>query len=115
MSFGELQPGALFAQDYRIVRLLSTGGMGAVYVAEQLSTNKERALKLMRPELVTDADLRRRFEQEARVSAKIASDHVVEIVGAGVDDATGMPWLAMELLEGEELFDFAERVGALEI
>jgi eukaryotic-like serine/threonine-protein kinase len=88
--------------------------MGAVYVAEQLSTNKERALKLMRPELVANADMRRRFEQEAKVSARIASDHVVEIVGAGVDEKTGAPWLAMELLAGEGLDVRVERDGALD-
>ncbi len=110
----ELAPGTIFAGDYRILRPLSSGGMGAVYVAEQLSTSKERALKLMRPELVANEDLRKRFEQEAKVGAKIASDHVVETIGAGVDAATGIPWLAMELLEGEDLFARIERVRVLD-
>ena len=56
--------------------------MGAVYVAEQLSTGKERALKVMHPELVTREKLRQRFVQEARIGAQIESDHVVEVLGA---------------------------------
>ncbi len=98
-----LQPGAVFARDFRVVRKLSEGGMGAVYVAVQLSTGRERALKLMHPELVGDAALRAKFVQEARIGARIASDHVVEVIAAGVDEETGVPFLAMELLEGEDL------------
>ncbi len=79
--------------------------MGAVYVAEQLSTRAERALKLMHPQLVRDPALRARFEQEAKIAAQISSDHVVQVIGAGVDAATGMPWLAMELLDGSDLVE----------
>jgi tRNA A-37 threonylcarbamoyl transferase component Bud32 len=103
MSALQLAPGTLFAGDFRIVSTLSQGGMGAVYVAEQLSTGKRRALKLMLPELVRDPKLRARFEQEARVGSRIDSEHVVEVVGAGVDAASGTPYLAMELLEGQDL------------
>ena len=55
----QLQPGSIYAQDFRVVKPLSEGGMGAVYVAEQLSTGKQRALKLMHPQLVADARLPR--------------------------------------------------------
>ena len=75
--------------------------MGAVYVVDQLSTGKARALKVMKPEIAQDADGRRRFELEARVGARIESDHVVEIHSAGVDDGT--PYIVMELLDGEDL------------
>jgi protein-disulfide isomerase/serine/threonine protein kinase len=104
----QLSPGQVFAGDFRVVRALAEGGMGAIYVAEQLSTGNERALKLMLPQLVADEKLRQRFEQEARVGARIESDHVVQVVAAGIDAASGTPWLAMELLKGETL---AERVA----
>ncbi len=81
--------------------------MGAVYVVEQLSTRAQRALKLMHPELVRDASLRARFEQEAKIASQVPSDHVVQVIAAGVDDATGMPWLAMELLDGTDLLEAA--------
>ena len=109
----DLQSGATFAEDFRLVRPLSRGGMGAVYVAEQLSTGKQRALKLMLPELVSDPQLRKRFEQEARACARIESDHVVDVVAAGVEVTSGMPWLAMELLQGEHLGELVRRRGAL--
>src|SRR6516162_6284360 len=82
--------------------------MGAVWVAEQLSTGKERALKTMHAQLVIDDKMRQRFGQEARIGAHIESDHVVEVVAAGVDAQTNMPWIAMELLKGETL---AQRIA----
>jgi serine/threonine protein kinase len=109
-SLVQLTPGAEFAGEFRIVRPLSEGGMGAVYVVEQVSTGKQRALKVMHPSLVGDESLRQRFVQEARIGAKIDSDHVVEVVAAGIDPATSTPWLAMELLQGETL---AERVDTM--
>ena len=108
-----LQAGALFAQDFRILRPLSEGGMGSVFVAEQLSTGAHRALKIIRPELVGDARLRARFEQEARVTSRIASDHVVSVVAAGIDGPTQIPWLAMELLQGQTMADTIASRGAL--
>src|SRR5262245_64294146 len=84
--------------------------MGAVYIAEQVSTGKPRALKLMHPQLVANPKLRERFEQEARVGSLIQSDHVVQVIGAGVDQG-GIPWLAMELLEGEDLGAYVRRRG----
>ena len=103
----------MFGRDFRIVKALRAGGMGAVYVVDQLSTGKQRALKVMAAGLVSDPATRDRFVFEAQAAAKIESDHVVEIVTAGVDEATGAPYIVMELLKGEELGDFIERVGLL--
>lgn len=85
--------------------------MGAVYLVEQLSTGKERALKCMHPNLVQDPALREKFANEARVASRIESDHIVEVVGAGVDEMTGAPWLAMEYLRGQTLTDLVEKSG----
>ena len=115
MSAIHLQPGTIFARDYRIESPLRTGGMGAVYVATQLATGTRRALKLMLPSFAADEASRRRFEQEARVGARIASEHVVQVVGAGVDAETMAPWIAMELLQGEELMDRIHRAGPLPV
>ncbi len=89
------------------------GGMGAVYVAEQISTGRKRALKLLLPTLVENPKTRERFEQEARIASRIESDHVVEVVGAGIDPASGAPWLAMELLDGETLAARIARMGPM--
>jgi serine/threonine protein kinase len=108
-----LANGQVFAGDYRIERLLGEGGMGGVYVATQLSTSAQRALKLMQPHLALDATLCRRFEQEARISTRIRSDHVVQVLAAGVDEETRTPYIVMELLEGETLAALAERAAPL--
>lgn len=105
----ELVPGSIFAVDYRVVRALSSGGMGSLWVVEQLSTGAQRALKLMRRELVTSPRLLERFEQEARVGARIPSDHVVSVHAAGVDTTSGLPFLVMELLEGQDLWSAAPK------
>ncbi len=108
-------PGTVFAGDYRIDRPIGQGGMGAIFAAEQLSTGKVRALKLMHPTLVTDEEHRRRFVQEARVGSRIASEHVVEVQAAGIDQATGTPYIVMELLEGETLQQRLRRGGTLSL
>jgi serine/threonine protein kinase len=110
-----LRPGELFAGEFRVVAPLGAGGMGAVWVVEQLRTGKQRALKTMHPTLVADARQRARFEQEARIASRIESDHVVEVIDAGVDPATSVPWIAMELLRGETLAGAIERAGPLSL
>ncbi len=109
----DLSPGAVFADQFRVVRPLARGGMGAVYVVEQLGTARERALKLMHPQIASDEKAIERFEREAKVASKIESDHVVEVIGAGVDRKTVTPWLCMELLKGETLADRVEKSGRL--
>lgn len=109
----DLRPGVVVGGDFEVQRLLQKGGMGAVYAAVQQSTGKQRALKVMHPEIVPDPAHRLRFQQEARVASHIDSDHVVEVVAAGIDEAGGFPWLAMEFLEGEELGQLVARDGRL--
>jgi len=108
-----LEPGTLYARDYRVVRAMARGGMGSVYEVEQLSTSKTRALKVLHGQLATDPKIRQRFEQEARAGARIESDHVVDVVAAGVDDSDGTPWLVMEFLKGVDLAKHLERRGPL--
>jgi protein-disulfide isomerase len=111
----EAAAGTIFGSDFRIERELGRGGMGVVYIATQLSTGHERALKLMHPGLLRSDEMRRRFEQEAKVGSKIKSEHVVQVIAAGVDGKSDMPWLAMERLEGEDLECTLARRGRLEL
>ncbi|MFO0550584.1 MAG: serine/threonine-protein kinase [Polyangiaceae bacterium] len=108
-----LPVGTVVGGDFRIERWLGGGGMGIVYATTQLSTSLPRALKILRPELVGDEREMRRFVDEARLGARIPSDHVVAVVGSGVDAAINAPWIAMELLEGEDLSAAIARAGAL--
>jgi serine/threonine protein kinase len=109
----ELEPGKIFAGDFQVEGPLAAGGMGAVYRVRQLSTGRLRALKVMHPDLLLDDEARARFAQEARVGGHIASAHVVEVHGAGVDESTGAPYLVMELLRGEDLESRIARAGPL--
>jgi succinate dehydrogenase/fumarate reductase cytochrome b subunit (b558 family) len=108
-----LEAATIFAGDYRIIQPLAEGGMGALYLADQLSTGNRRVLKLMQPQLVTDQRLRERFALEARVGSQIESDHIVQVLGAGVDPTLGVPWLAMELLRGDDLATTIAKRGRL--
>ena len=108
-----LEAGMVVGGDFRLDARLREGGMGQVWIAEQLSLGRKRALKVMRGELLADAKLRERFALEARVGATIDSDHVVEVVATGIDDKLGIPWLAMELLEGGDLEAAIEERGGL--
>ncbi len=110
---GALSPGQIFHTRYEIVRCLKAGGMGAVYECIHLKTRKRRAIKVMLPQMLADAGMRSRFELEARVTAEIESEHIVETFDAGVDEATGAPFLVMELLRGEDLTSIMKRRGPL--
>ena len=109
MTASALPAGSIVAGNYRVLRALSEGAMGAVYVVEQVTTRKERALKVMQPHIVDDPRLRERFAQEAQIGSHIDSEHVVEVIDAGVDAQLGLPWLAMELLRGETLGALSQR------
>src|SRR5215203_720394 len=108
-----LSGGTTFARRYRIVRHIAAGGMGDVYEVVHMETERSLALKVMRPHALTGDDMRERFRREARVTARIRSDHLVEIFDAGVDEATDMPFLVMEFLEGEDVGTRLERAGRL--
>jgi eukaryotic-like serine/threonine-protein kinase len=108
-----LVEGTLFAGRYRIVRRLAAGGMGAVYEAVHVETERRRALKVMHPHLFQSAEMRERFKQEARIAAHVESEHIVDVSDAGVDEATQMPFLVMELLRGEELSRRLKRLQRL--
>ncbi|KYF54182.1 protein kinase, partial [Sorangium cellulosum] len=108
-----LADGTVFARRYRVVRLIASGAMGAVHEVVHLETERRRALKVMHAHLFQSEEMRERFKREARIAAHIESDHIVDVFDAGVDEATGMPFLVMELLRGEELGQRLQRVGRL--
>jgi hypothetical protein len=108
-----LESGVVFQRRYRTVRSLSSGGMGSVYEVHDETTSGMRALKLMHPMYVENADLRRRFELEAKITGGLESDHIVRVFDAGVDEATGVPFIVMELLRGMDLGTLLEKRGPL--
>ncbi|MFO0612670.1 MAG: protein kinase [Polyangiaceae bacterium] len=105
------EPGATFAGVYEIVKPLSSGGMGEVFVVRHRELGELRAMKLMHPQVGRDERLRAKFSQEARIGTRIKSEHVVRVLDVGVDAASHRPWFAMELLEGSDLRTFVDKGG----
>ncbi len=98
---------------YRVLQVLGAGGMGVVFRAEDPQLQRIVALKAMLPALAASASARQRFVGEARAAAAIKHDHIVTIHQVGED--RGVPFLAMEFLEGEPLDARLERQGKLAV
>ncbi|MFO0649873.1 MAG: protein kinase [Polyangiales bacterium] len=110
-----LETNALFEGDYVVLRVVAAGGMGSVYEVEQRNTGQSRALKVLHRWLADDDAVRQRFIDEARISSRIESEHVVQVIDAGVAMPRGVPWYVMEFLRGETLEARVSRRGPLSI
>src|ERR1051326_1862148 len=86
---------------YRVLEVLGSGGMGVVFRAQDPHLRRVIALKAMLPALAASTSARERFVREARATAAIKHDHIVTI--HQVSEDRGIPYLAMEYLEGESL------------
>jgi serine/threonine-protein kinase len=106
--------GQILDGKYRVGRLLGEGGMGAVYVAEHLHIGKKLAIKFLHPQFANDAEVVRRFHQEARAAAAVGHKGIIDIhdIGQAVD---GSPYLVMELLSGESLHATLDREHRLSV
>jgi len=94
--------GREIAGRYRILAKLGEGGMGAVFRAEQISLKRTVAVKLLRPEILGNQMLLRRFNIEAEAVAKLNHPNTVNIYDFG-QDTDGTLFIAMELIEGRSL------------
>ena len=89
---------------YRIIRKLGEGGMGEVYAAEHIHIEKRFAIKLLRPEIVSNQEAVQRFRQEARSSSSIGHRNIIAIEDFG-QLPDGRIYMCMELLNGAALND----------
>jgi serine/threonine-protein kinase len=106
--------GTLLVGKYRVAREIGRGGMAAVYEAEQLSLGKKVAVKILASELAASTIVIERFFREARAAASVKSPYIVDVYDSGrLDD--GRPFIAMELLEGESLYDRMARVRIIDV
>ncbi len=101
-SGAPLRPGARFSH-YSVIQLLGSGGMGQVYLAEDLRLQRKIALKTLAPEYVNDPDALRRFEQEARAASALNHPNILTIYDIGVCD--GAHFIACEFVEGSTVRD----------
>ena len=107
-----MQPGQRITEALQLVRPLGQGGMGSVWVANHLALGIQVAVKFMSPALVCDQASVERFRREAMAAAQIKSPHVAQVFDHGVT-ADRLPYIAMELLEGELLSKRVRRLGPL--
>lgn len=95
--------GTVLEGRFQVERLLGEGGMGRVYVADELRLRRRCALKVLLPELTEDKDCVERFLREAQAIAQIHHEHVVDIYHLGEDVDSGVVFFAMEMLVGKDL------------
>lgn len=95
----------------RILERIGRGAMAVVYKAEQLSLNRIVALKLLDERASGDSSALPRFYREARSAARLIHANVVQIYDVGIDQ--GIPYIAMEYVDGETLYERLAREGKL--
>lgn len=100
--------GSVLLGKLRLDRVLGRGGMGTVYQAQHLKLDEAVAVKILQPDLVRDQVCVERFLREARASARIAHPNCIQV--RDVDQLEdGTPFMVMELLQGESLFERMKR------
>ena len=107
-----VQPGDMISERYRLDRLLDVGGMGEVWAARNILTQKNFAVKFLLPELAERPDALERFIREAETAGSLQHPSIVDVfdVAQGED---GRPYIVMELLAGESLEARVERLGPI--
>ncbi len=104
--------GTVLGEKFRVTREIGRGGMAAVYEAENIVIGKRVAVKVLAAELLTSRVVRERFLREARAAAAIRSQYICDVYDSGTFEER--PFLVMELLEGESLYEMMTRVRRLD-
>ena len=114
---GLFAPGYTFGGRYHIIRLLGTGGMGAVYQAWDEELGVAVAIKVIRPEVMADsrtsAELERRFKRELLLARQVTHKNVVRIHDLGEID--GIKYITMPYIQGSDLATILKNRGKLPV
>jgi serine/threonine protein kinase len=100
--------------NYRIVARIGAGGMGEVFLAEDTRLERKAAIKFLPIEMATDPERRQRFLKEARAASALNHPNVCVVYDVGETD-DGLPFIAMEFIEGGSLDHVLEKRGRLPI
>jgi serine/threonine-protein kinase len=106
---GELDLTGRTLADFHIVRRLGQGGMGQVYLAEQISLKRKVALKILRAEMASDPTSLQRFKAEATAIAQATHANIVQVYAIG--EADGIAYMALEYVEGRNLQEYLLKKG----
>src|SRR5262249_18298000 len=102
---------SMFVGSYEVLGTIGHGGMGIVYRARHRLTGKLVAVKVLSPEADAHPVLRERFVQEFAVTRRLHHPNLVQGLDFGMED--GLPYLVMELVEGQSLGERLHRQGRL--
>jgi serine/threonine protein kinase len=105
--------GSVLAERYELLRVLGAGGMGAVYEATHRAMGKRLAIKVLSPHLSQDDKLVARFRREALAASRLDHENVVRVDDFGAD-ASGIFFIAMELVDGRGLGDELRAAGPMQ-
>ncbi len=97
--------GRVIGGKYRVTAPLGEGGMGVVVAADDMTTGQRVALKILRPEMLEDQDVTRRFLEEGATASRIQHPNVLRVLGSGTTEL-GTPFIVMEHLDGTSLGTF---------
>jgi eukaryotic-like serine/threonine-protein kinase len=109
-----VKTGDIVEGRYRIIRTLGEGGMGTVFLAEHALIKRRVAIKILHPELATDANVIERFMNEARAAGTLGHPNIVESTDMGFTHHH-VPYIVFEYLEGALLTDEIYRLGGLPV
>lgn len=113
-AYPQPQIGMVIDRRYQLHAKLGEGGMGSVFRARRMFIEDFVAIKFIRPDFLTNAEIRQRFYQEAQVAARIKHPNVVSVYDFG-ETADGMVYFVMEFLDGLSLGQRLSRHGALSL
>ncbi|MBK7746127.1 MAG: serine/threonine protein kinase [Candidatus Obscuribacter sp.] len=95
---------------YDVLELVGSGGMGTVWKVYDKQLAETFAIKVLKPELISDATALKRFEKEANLASDLTHANIAAIFGPGTDDK-GRPYIIMRFVDGESLADILAREG----
>ena len=109
--------GQTLDEKYRLERLLGKGGMGAVYLATHLGTERYVALKLITPQFMRNSEFVERFKREAKAAGRLRHPNVVDVTDFGFADVLDdtVAYLVMEYLDGCTLADVLNEEHRLQL
>ncbi len=100
---------------FGILRVIGRGGMGVVLYAHDPHLDRDVAVKVIDPRLAGNEVARQRFCREARSAAAVTHENLVAVYQVDEDEASGLPYLVMQLVSGESLEQRLKRVGSLSV
>ena len=103
-------PGAFIEGKYEILEKIREGGMGAIYKVRHRLLDEIRVVKVMKPQVVADEELKRRFAEEARTATRLKHPNICTIHDFALDE-DGTAYLVMEYIEGVNLADLLRSQG----